>query len=85
MEKFVKERNEAILSLDEKKIKRYCKKYRVPIPENETVFWAGVHKCIIHIDAAPLEQKLKSAAWLNQHGFKTTIYGSQAPQREEAK
>lgn len=81
--KFVKERDEALLSLDEKKIKRYCKKWGVPIPTDETVFWAGVHKCIVNINSAPLEKKLQSAAWLNQHGFKTTIFGGTQPQRED--
>lgn len=31
-EKFIKERNEALFSLDEKKIKRYLKKYGITIP-----------------------------------------------------
>ena len=37
-EEFVKERNEALFSLDEKKIKAYMKKYCVPEPHSERIF-----------------------------------------------
>ena len=73
MKKFVKERDEALLSLDKDKILAYCKKYGVRMPENETVFWAGVHKAIIYLDSATAEQKLDSMMWLIQHGFKPGI------------
>ena len=35
MEDFIKERNEALLSLDKEKILAYGKKYNVKFPENE--------------------------------------------------
>ena len=73
IEKIVKERDEAMLSLDKDKILAYCKKYGVPIPKNETVFWAVVHKTILYLNAATKEQKEKSAAWLVEHGFKPEI------------
>lgn len=73
MEAFVKERNEALLSLDRKKIERYLKKYGVKPPSNERVFWAGVHKAIIQIPSVPLERKMHSAVWLKEHGFSTRI------------
>lgn len=73
IEQIVKERDEAMLSLDKDKIVAYCKKYGVPIQKNETVFWAGVHKTILYLNAATQEQKEKSAAWLVEHGFKPEI------------
>ena len=73
MKKFVKERNEALLSLDKKKIDTYCKKYGVNMPENENVFWASVHKAILQINSASPEQKEKSRKWLIDNGFKTTM------------
>lgn len=73
MNKFVKERDEALLSLDKKKIQKYAKKYRISIPKNETVFWAGVHKAIISINSASEEQKKQSYDWLNERGFKPYI------------
>lgn len=70
IEEFAQERNEALLSLDKKKIKSHMKKYQVRFePENETVFWAGVHKAIIGINSATSEQKQKSRDWLIAHGF----------------
>lgn len=58
---FVKERNEALFSLDEEKIKSYAKKYQVVLPDNELIFWAAIHKAIIAIESAPMELKEKSA------------------------
>jgi hypothetical protein len=45
----------------------------VPIPENETVFWAGVHKAIMGIKSATFEQKQNSFDWLIEHGFNPHI------------
>lgn len=73
MEKFVKDRDTSLLSLDKEKIVAFCNKYGVPIPENETVFWAGVHKGIVHLNAATDEQKKQSVEWLLEHGFTTNI------------
>ena len=70
---FVKERDAALLSLDKEKILAYFKKYKIKVPENETVFWAGIHKAILYMNAATEEQKWKSANWLIDHGFKTDI------------
>lgn len=68
---FVKERNEALFSLDKKKIKCYAKKHQVVLPENELIFWAGVHKAIIAIESAPIDLKEQSAKWLIENGFST--------------
>lgn len=70
---FVKERNAALLSLDKEKIQQYCKKYGVPIPQNEKAFWAGVHKAILHINAGTDEQKQNSLEWLMENGFSPDI------------
>ena len=43
IEKIVKERDEAMLSLDKDKILDYCIKYGVTVPCDEITFWAGVH------------------------------------------
>ena len=70
---FIKERDEALLSLDKEKITKFLRKYGTPVPENETVFWAGVHKAIFHLDSANPGQKLKSMIWLVNHGFNPDI------------
>ena len=72
-EEFVKERNEALFSLDEKKIRAYAKKYCAPLPENPKAFWGAVYKSIYNITNAPSEVKAKAKAWLKEHGFKESI------------
>lgn len=69
IEKFVKERDEALLSLDIDKITKFMNKYDVPMPKNETVFWAGIHKAICNLNSATSEQKLNSMIWLVNNGF----------------
>lgn len=69
MKQFIKDRNEALLSLDKEKIVAYLNKYNVPIPDNELVFWAGVHKGIVSLNSAPIEKKERSADWMIEHGF----------------
>lgn len=70
---FVKERDEALLSLDKRKILRYAEKYGVNLPTSETAFWAGVHKAIFALSSATDEQKEKSYKWLREHGFSPYI------------
>ena len=74
IKKFLKERNEAIFSLEKEKIEAYCKKYDVPVPENEQVFWAGVYKSILAIKSSPEHLRLEASEWLDGHGFKRTIF-----------
>ena len=69
MSDFLKDRNEAFASGDEEKIKAYCKKYKIKIPENEEIFWAGVHKSICNLflvesNNISVEQYNKSFDWL---------------------
>ena len=72
VKKFVQERNEALLSLDEQKIRAYMRKYGVRFnPENEPVGWAGVHKAILGISSITPEQRERSEKWLVEHGFRT--------------
>ena len=70
---FVRDRDKALLSLDKEKIIAYCNKYGVPIPDKEIVFWAGVHKGIVAMNASTAEQKFNSAMWLIENGFKPGI------------
>lgn len=70
MATFVKERNEALLSLDEGRIRDYLDKYNghrgSPIIE---VFWGGVHKAITGCNGLPIEFRQKSKTWLIEHGY----------------
>lgn len=53
IDNFIKERNEALFSLDKEKIKAYAKKYDVPLPESEYPFWKGVYLALLNIKSTP--------------------------------
>lgn len=74
MKNFVKERDEALLSLDKDKIMAYAKKYQVSLPKNEKVFWAGIHKARLGVKSFSEEAKQISAEWLVNNGFKPFLY-----------
>lgn len=73
VEDFVKERNEALLSLDKEKIIAFMGNWAVDVPQNDLVFWAMVHKAIVNLREATKEQKDKSFAWLLEIGFNPMI------------
>ena len=80
MGEFIKDRNEAFISMDKDKIIAYCKKYNVKIPEDETIFWAGVHKALCNmyfLKDSPVNKKQydESYIWLAQHGYGPLITG----------
>ena len=70
---FVKERNEALFSLDRQRIEAYLRKRGNAVPENDTVFWASVYKCICRIAEAPAELKEHAEIWLRCHGMSSKI------------
>ena len=78
MDEFLKDRDEAFASMDENKIRAYCKKYHIDIPENEELFWAGVHKAVCSLflnvnTKITIQQYNKSFDWLVQHGYRPEI------------
>lgn len=81
MSEFIKERNKALLSLDEKKIDAYMKKYNSCCnkPKDKKVYWAGIHKAICNLYLVPeneitLEQYERSYNWLKDNGFSPNIW-----------
>lgn len=74
LNRYARERNRAFLSLDKQKILDFCRKWHICVPDNETVFWCGVHKVIVHTQEATPMQKQKSLEWLESHGFSPEIY-----------
>ena len=71
IERFVKERNEALFSLDRRKIEAYLIKYgegelaQTP----DMLFWASVYKAICGINGAPKDVVAQAHAWLSAYGF----------------
>ena len=73
LSEFVKERNEALFSLDRDRIVEHSKKYGLEPPKDELVFWAGVYKCICQITSAPEALLNQAKCWLHDHGMSEKI------------
>jgi hypothetical protein len=73
IKRFKQDRNQALLSLDKDQILTFMRKYQIPEPSSDTVFWAGVHKGIVNMKAATEEQRHRSYSWLIEHGFSGEI------------
>lgn len=68
--KFIKERNEALFSLDRKKIEDYMRfygEYIDGVPDD--IFWAATYKAILALTDAPQDLKQKAREWLRAHGM----------------
>ena len=79
LEAFVKERNEALFSLDRKKIEAYMIKYgETEIAQTpDVVFWASVYKAICGVKDAPEAIVSKAKAWLHEHGMSPNLAASE--------
>lgn len=79
---FVRERDEALLSLDLDVIKAYCRKWGAPEMKDDLVHWAGIHKARTAVTNFPADEKQKSKDWLAIHGFSHLDGSPQVIQRE---
>ena len=70
---FVKERNEALFSLDRKTIEAYYRKRGLSCPKDDTLFWAIVYKCICEITSSPADVLAQARDWLASHGMQPGI------------
>ena len=75
IERFVKERNEALFSLDRKKIETYLIKYGEIDMANapDLIFWGFVYKTICVIKGAPEDLVDKAHIWLSENGFAVPV------------
>lgn len=66
----VADRDEALGSLDEAKIRAYAAKYgeAASMSDDPLVFWGGVHFARTNIRTLPMEQRTLSKRWLRDHG-----------------
>jgi hypothetical protein len=75
LELYVKERDKALLSFDVKKMKKLCKKWEIPAPADDLVFYAGMMKAICELNKATLLDKTRAKKWLINNGFEVGIKG----------
>lgn len=73
MNQFVKERDEAFFDFVEtgntEKVRRYCKKYGVQMPNDSRVFAAGIYKAVQQCTSIPEEIKNKAFVKCLELGF----------------
>ena len=66
---FKRERDEALRSLDVKKLKAYMEKYDVPMPSDPTVWWAAIHKARVALTSLSEEDREISRLWLQSQNM----------------
>ncbi len=73
VENLVNERNEALFSLDRKKIEAYLIKHGEPETAKapDILFWGSVYKAICGINGAPKNVLDQAVHWLTANGYPT--------------
>lgn len=70
---FVKERDKAFIAFvmddNDKPLKKYCKKYQVPLPKDPKVRAAGVYKAVQECTNIPVEVKQEAFVKCSMLGF----------------
>lgn len=74
IESYVKERNTALFSLDEGKIRKFMEKNGIPIPEQPDAFWGAVYKVIVNTPNAPVVIRRKAEIGLRRLGMDRSFY-----------
>ena len=72
MTRWLKDRKNALLSMDKHKILEFSKKYYYDDgyeEADEYLFWVGVHKARTGATDLPEAERRKSMAWLAEHGL----------------
>jgi hypothetical protein len=65
----IKARDQALLSMDEKRIRNYFRKYNgKEMPADPEIFWRAVHKARMANRNLPMAARSESKRWLLAHG-----------------
>lgn len=75
----LKERKQALLSMDEKEIRAYAKKWGANLPDDAETFWAAVHKARTAAEDLPMAERAASKRWLHVKGFNSFDEGDVLP------
>lgn len=66
---YVAERDTALLSLDEQRLRAFFKKHMgKDAPADPNVFWRAVHKARTAARSLPMDARAESKRWLLAHG-----------------
>ena len=76
IDRMIRDRDEALMSLDEKKIRLFLAKYDIKlIALDADTFWREIHAWRLTILTIPLSARLESCQWLIDHGVKRDTLG----------
>ena len=64
----------AVMDDDWDAVRRYCRKYKVPLPKDERVMKAGIYKAVQEIITMPQEVKDTARQKCIALGFKPTMW-----------
>ncbi len=72
LQQFLAERNEALESLDETRIRDFHRRWNgKDMPDDPIVFWGSIHKAITCIKSLPLELRQASKRYLDEHHLRS--------------
>jgi len=80
---YVKRRNKALLALNKEELISIANESGAKIPEDERIFWAGVHYARLGVTTFSEEVKEISKGWLRNHGFRYQLYSNTPAQTKE--
>ena len=70
VEQFRRDRDEALASLDEERIREFFRKYNAgSLSRRPAMFWETVHRYITAIRSLPTELRVASKKWLTDRGL----------------
>lgn len=70
---YTKDLGKALRTGNLKRFKKFCKKYKLEIPEDE-ILEISMHKMILGRTDMPKELQEKSRTWLLKRGYRESIY-----------
>lgn len=78
LKKLIKDRDLLLSHIDSpdyEEIRKYCNKYKIPMPSQSISILAGLHKARLYVvsDLITDEMKEKSKNWLEANGFSCEI------------
>ena len=84
---FVEERNEALFSLKEEKIRAYAKKYNISLPQSKYAFWKEIYLALSNIPNVPeriLNKAVIKAEYCRKRSLKNDTTGSIENQKKSS-
>lgn len=66
---FDKDLEKALFSMDEQQVRAFCKKYKLDVPDDPAIFWAGICIGVLSMENCPEDTRKQAEDWLQTHGF----------------